>query len=250
MISTDSPRRPIVHRAFVGLAAAALVVSACGGSDETVSTDAGAEESVSSAAPPEDAAVSSDGEEVAESDSGADAVQENGPIAVEGEPLDPFDSSIDDLAVGKTAPLVSGESFDGTPISIGAPVGEGVAPASGNPTLVVFLAHWCPHCNDEIPELLELDASGALPEGLEVVGVSTAVDPSADNYPPSEWIVEKGWEWPTMADDEELTAIKAYGGTSFPFVVVLDADGTVVARRAGSASAEDTIEFLDAALGG
>ena len=226
------------------------MVSACGGSDDTVSADADAEESVSSAAPPEDAVVSSDGDTAAESDGGATGVQENGPITVEGEALDPFDSSIDDLAIGKTAPLVSGESFDGTPISIGAPVAEGAAPASGNPTLVVFLAHWCPHCNDEIPELLELDASGARPDDLDGVGVSTAVDPSGENYPPSEWIVEKGWPWPTMADDEELTAIKAYGGTSFPFVVVLDGDGTVLARRAGSATAEDTIEFLDTALGG
>ncbi len=71
-----------------------------------------------------------------------------------------------------------------------------------------------------------------------------------DNYPPSDWIVEKGWPWPMMADDEELTAVKAYGGTSFPFAVVLDADGTVLARRAGQATAAETKAFLDSALAG
>lgn len=168
-------------------------------------------------------------------------LQQNGPIVVEGDGLDPFDSSIEDLAVGATAPVVSGESFDVTPITIGGP--------TDNPTLVVFLAHWCPHCNDEIPELLALDEAGDLPEGLDVIGVSTAVDAAADNYPPSDWVVEKGWSWPTMADDEELTAIKAYGGTSFPFAVVLDTDGNVLARRAGQASAAETMAFLEAALG-
>ena len=121
-------------------------------------------------------------------------LQQNGPITVDGDPLDPFDSSLDDLAVGKVAPVVSGESFDGTPIAFGGP--------TENATLVVFLAHWCPHCNDEIPELLALDAAGELPDGLDVIGVSTAVDSTAPNYPPSDWVVEKGWEWPMMADDE------------------------------------------------
>ena len=51
---TDSPRRPIVRRALVGLAAVALVASACG-SDDTVSTADAASESVSSTAPSEDA---------------------------------------------------------------------------------------------------------------------------------------------------------------------------------------------------
>ena len=215
---TDSPRRPIVRRALVGLAAAALVVSACGSSADSVSTEG-----------------SSDGD-------AAQGVQQNGPITIEGEVLDPFESSLEDLAVGQTAPVISGEGFDGTPITVGGP--------TENTTLVVFLAHWCPHCNDEIPELIALEEAGDLPEGLDVIGVSTAVDETRENYPPSEWVVTKGWPWSMMADDEELTAIKAYGGTSFPFAVLLDADGVVLARRAGSATAAETKAFLDAALAG
>ena len=55
-------------------------------------------------------------EAVADDGPASDAIQENGPITVEGVALDPFDSSIEDLAVGKAAPLVSGQSFDGSPI--------------------------------------------------------------------------------------------------------------------------------------
>jgi cytochrome c biogenesis protein CcmG/thiol:disulfide interchange protein DsbE len=240
VISIDLPRRPIVRRAVVGLAVAALVVSACGSSDDTASTEDSTSESVGSAAPLEDGSGSAEGSP--DGAAGAQAVQENGPITVEGDPLDPFEGSNDDPAVGATAPVVTGESFDGTPIVIGG--------ATENPTLVVFLAHWCPHCNDEVPELIALDAAGDLPVGLDVIGVSTAVDSTRDNYPPSEWVVEKGWPWPTMADDEVVTAFNAYGGTSFPYIVLLDTDGTVLARRAGAAPAAETKVFLDAALGG
>ena len=230
MTSTPSSRRSFTRRTAVGLAALALAVSACGSSDAPVSVDATSEAAGD--------ASTSDG------DSGATAAepQQTSSISVEGEVLLPFESGIADPAIGVTAPVLSGESFDGTPVVVGGP--------TDNPTLVVFLAHWCPHCNDEIPELLSLAVSGDLPEGLDVIGVSTAADPSAENYPPSEWIVEKGWRWPTMADDENLTAINAMGGTSFPFTVVLDSDGTVLARRAGAATADVTTAFLADALAG
>jgi len=245
--SLDSPRRPIVRRALVGLAAAALVVSACGSSDDSASTDSASDESVSSEASPDDSPASSDGSSDGDA---AEGVQQNGPITVDGDFLEPFDSAPEDLAVGKAAPVISGESFDRTPITIGGPTAAGFTATSGNATLVVFLAHWCPHCNDEIPELLALDEAGDLPDGLDIVGVSTAVDAAAENYPPSEWVDEKGWKWQMMADDEALTAIKAYGGTSFPFSVVLDAEGNVLARRAGSGTAAEIKAFLDTALAG
>ena len=166
--------------------------------------------------------------------------QENGPIAVEGLPLVPFDQSIADDSIGTAAPVVSGESFDRTPITIGGP--------TDSPTMVVFLAHWCPHCNDEIPELIELEESGALPDDLEIIAVSTAVADDRDNYPPSEWLDEKGWPWAAMADNEELTAISVFGGTAFPFTTILDEDGIVLGRRGGSAPADVILEFIEASL--
>ena len=57
-------------------------------------------------------------------------------------------------------------NLDGTPIDI---------TPGGAPKMVVFLAHWCPHCNREIPRLIEWQQSGAVPDGLKVVGVATAV---------------------------------------------------------------------------
>ena len=135
---------------------------------------------------------------------------------------------------------MSGESFDGSAITIGGP--------TDNATMLVFLAHWCPHCNDEIPELLALEEAGSLPDDLDIIAVSTAVAEDRDNYPPSEWLDEKGWPWPAMADDEDLTAINAFGGTAFPFTTILDEEGEVLARRGGSAPADVILAFIEDAL--
>jgi len=119
--------------------------------------------------------------------------------------------------------------------------------------MVVVLAHWCPHCNDEIPRLLELEEAGRFPDDLKIVGLSTAVAPDRPNFPPSEWIVEKGWPWPVMADDVDLTAgsfvgAEAFGVSGFPFITVVGADGTVLARWSGESEPDAFIDKLDAAL--
>ena len=114
--------------------------------------------------------------------------------------------------------------------------------------MVVYLAHWCPHCNAEVPELIELNDSGGIPEELTVVGVSTGVDPTAPNYPPSEWLDDKGWPWTAVADDEASTAFVVGGGSGFPYLVILDADGNVIARDSGEKTAEDLKVWIDDAL--
>lgn len=216
----------------------ALVASACG-SDDTESETLDEIEAVADDAAETEA---TDAEPTDEStgDPAGEEIQENRPVEVSGDALAVFDSTIPDDTIGTAAPVISGASFGGTPVTLGGP--------TDNPTMIVFLAHWCPHCNDEIPELVSLNDAGSMPAGLDVIGVSTAVDPGASNYPPSEWIVEKEWPWAVMADDEELSAIAAMGGNSFPFTVILDTDGNVLARRGGSATAEATLEFINTAL--
>ena len=239
---------PVARRAVVACACVSVLLAACGSSDESTSRDTAAQVESTTVDTVGEAATGTSPDSVTGTSSdaapGGDAqgIQENRPVSVTGTPLVDFENTVGDPAIGVAAPVVSGASFDGTPITIGGP--------TDNPTLVVFLAHWCPHCNDEVPELISLADSGGLPEGLDVIGVSTAVSPGAPNYPPSEWIVDKGWPWPTMADDADTTALVAMGGTGFPFAVVLDTDGTVLARRSGEAKAADTKVFLEDALAG
>ena len=76
------------------------------------------------------------------------------PVTVEGSALPALDDPSDDAAVGLTAPVLTGENFDGAAVTTAS---------DGGPVMVIFLAHWCPHCNAEIPRLLDLEAAGASP---------------------------------------------------------------------------------------
>ena len=151
---------------------------------------------------------------------------ETHPVEVVGDVLPAFDTPENDTAIGLVAPTLNGSTFESTPISI--------APGStGRATMVVFLAHWCPHCNAEIPVLLEWKDSGGVPSELDVVAVSTAVAEDRENYPPSKWIVDKGWPWPVMTDSEFNTAVGAYGVRGFPAFILTDAAGKVLYRADG-----------------
>jgi thiol-disulfide isomerase/thioredoxin len=146
------------------------------------------------------------------------------PVTVTGAALDPLPEEGADPAVGQMAPQLSGFTFDGSPVTID--------PSKG-PVMLVFLAHWCPHCNREVPEFMKWKASGDVPANLQVIAVTTAVNPDRDFYPPSTWIVDKGWTWPVMADSETSDAAQAMGVSSFPFSVMIGEDGTVLGRVTG-----------------
>ena len=157
---------------------------------------------------------------------GAVAAAEFQLVKAEGEMLSALEDPDNDPARGKLAPAVNGFGFDGAPLTI-APTGK--------PMLVVFLAHWCPHCNAEIPRLIEWKDSGAMPGDLEVIGVSTGARDDAPNWPPSQWVVDKAWPWPVMADSEDQGAALAFGVSGYPGLILLNGDGKVLARRSGEA---------------
>lgn len=143
----------------------------------------------------------------------------------------------DDPAVGMRAPAISGADYDGEPAAF--------EPGENGPTLLVFLAHWCGHCNAEIPTMIEWEAAGSVPENLDIVGISTGASASRDNYPPGRWLDDSSWPWPVIADDEEEYRFAGrYGLTATPYLVLVDADGEVVARAAGQKSAAELSQFV------
>lgn len=168
------------------------------------------------------------------------------PVTVTGDPLPAFDQTEGDEAIGMTAPILEGSDFQGDPITIDA--------AADGPTMVVFLAHWCVHCNAEVPVLLDWKNSGGVPPELNVVGVATAVSSQAPNYPPAQWFSEKGWSWPVLVDekvDDSGSAGKgaqAYGATGWPYFVIIGEDGTVKVRVSGEVPADELQQIVDAAL--
>jgi cytochrome c biogenesis protein CcmG, thiol:disulfide interchange protein DsbE len=196
------------------------------------------------------ALVSSGGDDDGEAQSSASttiaaggiAPAEQQPVTVTGADLAPLERDATpetDPAIGATPPVVAGFGTDGTPIEI--------APG-GTDKVVVFLAHWCPHCNREVPRILEWQEQGMMPEGLELVSVATATDELAPNYPPSKWLADFEWPFATMADSKDNRAAQAYGVTGFPFFVIVGEDGTVKGRFSGESEVEELDALVRAAL--
>lgn len=161
------------------------------------------------------------------------------PVRVTGTPLPRLDpSSRPDPAVGRAAPELRGASFDGHPVTV----------THGTPTAVVFLAHWCPHCQREVPVLVRWLDAGRLPAGVKLVAVATATDPDLPNYPPSAWLQRQHWPAPVLADDGQGSAATAFGLPAFPYFVLLDGNGHVVARSSGELTPK-ALDQLFAKLG-
>jgi cytochrome c biogenesis protein CcmG, thiol:disulfide interchange protein DsbE len=149
---------------------------------------------------------------------------DDGPVTVTGDALTPQPDTGVDPAVGRPMPTLSGTGLDGAPVTV---------PASGRATMVMFVAHWCPHCQAEVPVVQQWIDDGVLPADVDLVTVSTAADDRRPNYPPADWLAGEGWTAPVLADDAGQTAAEAVGLTAFPFFVAVDADGNVVARATG-----------------
>jgi cytochrome c biogenesis protein CcmG, thiol:disulfide interchange protein DsbE len=141
-----------------------------------------------------------------------------------------------DLALNKAAPKLTGFGTDGAPITID--------PADGKPKVIFFIAHWCPHCQREVPLIAKWQKEGKLPADLAYYTVSTSVQEKGPNYPPSAWLAREAWPYPVMADDKGGTAVKSYGFSGFPFFAVLRADGTVAARASGEMDLDPFLELL------
>jgi len=176
------------------------------------------------------------GDETAAEGTGADAAQnaeqEQAAVTVTGEPLPEYPQvnsmvapPADDPAVGETPPTLAGQSFDGSKLTID--------PADGRAKVVIFVAHWCPHCQAEIPLIQQWIDEGNLPDNVDVYAVSTSVKADQANYPPSDWLAKEGWTPPVLLDSPDQTAAIAYGLPGFPYFVMVDANGEVAQRASG-----------------
>ena len=176
------------------------------------------------------------------SDSDADGVAiassvEMGSVTVTGQALAAMpDGTATDPAVGAKAPTLIGSTFDGSSLSVTPGV---------RPTVVMFVAHWCPHCQREVPQVVRWLSAG-LVDGVDLRVVSTGTDANLPNYPPSAWLAGEGLDVPTLVDSDATDAATAYGLTSFPFFVAVDAAGTVTKRMSGELT-EDQFTTLVAA---
>jgi cytochrome c biogenesis protein CcmG/thiol:disulfide interchange protein DsbE len=168
-------------------------------------------------------------------------LQQIQPVAVSGTALPQFDgTAATDPAIGMTIPTVTGKSFDGTPVTIHP---------TGSPQMLMFVAHWCPHCQREVPLVSDWLKKGGLPAGVQLTTVATGTSSDAPNYPPSAWLEKNDWPSPIMADSANSDAANALGLSSYPYFVFVDGDGKVVGRTSGEI-ATDQLETIVQQLAG
>ncbi len=162
-----------------------------------------------------------------------------GSLAVAGSALPQFPESGADKAVGLTFPDLTGVKVtDSSPLAI---------TNDGRPKVIIYLAHWCPHCQKEVPLLTGWIADNGMPQGVDLYAVSTGVAKDRGNYPPADWLIKEQFPVPTLADDAKNTAFGAAGLTSFPSFVAVTADGKVAAGRASCRPSSSQV--LEAAQG-
>ena len=97
----------------------------------------------------------------------------------------------------------------------------------GKVVLVDFWASWCGPCRREMPNLVEAYAKYKN-KNFEIVGVS--LDQSADAW--KEAIKKLNITWPQMSDLKgwQNEGAQLYAVNSIPHTMLVDADGTILAR--------------------
>jgi thiol-disulfide isomerase/thioredoxin len=151
------------------------------------------------------------------------AGEEFGAPVVTGSNL-PLAGATPDPALGLPIPEVVGADFDGTEVRISR---------DGRAKILIFLAHWCPHCQAEVPVVQEWYEQGNLPDNVDLIAVATSTNSARVNYPPSVWLEEEGFEPPVIADSSAYALGAAFGVDAFPFWVFVSPDGLVVGRTSG-----------------
>lgn len=173
---------------------------------------------------------------------GPEEATETASVGIDGESLPPIpqQSGGQDPAAGQAAPQAAGRNFDDEAVQLLNDDGG---------TLVVFLAHWCPVCQREVPVIVD-HLGDQLPDDVEIVAVPTSTDRTQGNYPPSAWLEAEDWPFRVIVDSTDNELSQAYGVQSFPSFAAVGPDGAVQARVSGELPPEALDRLVEAARSG
>ncbi|MCB0997352.1 MAG: redoxin domain-containing protein [Acidimicrobiales bacterium] len=163
-------------------------------------------------------------------------------VSGSGLPLFEGNSGPADTAVGQPAPTFRGSNFDDERIE--------VTPGDGRGKVVGFFAHWCPHCQAELPRLTDWLDDNEVPDNVDVYAVSTGYDEGRAVVKPSVWFDDVGWPLPVVRDSDRNDIANAYGLSGYPFFVVLDGQGNVLGRASGELDMTQWATLLQLAASG
>ena len=140
-------------------------------------------------------------------------------------------------AVGKQINDFSFPTPDGNPLSVMSEVNK------NRVTILDFWASWCGPCRKEVPFMKEL-YKNYHEKGLGIIGISLDEDHA-------DWVKgidELGMTWPQMSDLKgwQSEAGQMFQVNSIPFMVIVDQNGTILAK---GLRGEELSDFLGELLG-
>lgn len=145
-------------------------------------------------------------------------------VTVTGDPLPGITQGVPDGAIGRQAATVVGSDWDGNRVAI---------EPNGRPKVVLFLAHWCPFCREEVPLVQSWVDAGGVPDDVDFITVNIMSRQGGVGFPPQNWLEREGWTTPVLADNKAGEAQMAYAAFSTPFWMVLDGENRNLMRTSG-----------------
>lgn len=139
---------------------------------------------------------------------------------------------------GEPAPAFAAMDSEGQNVEL--------ASYAGKVTVLDFWATWCGPCRKAMPHVQALHERYADNPDVAVVGVHFDANYRAAN--PADYFEKNGYSFDLIPDGREIS--KAYGISSIPSFVVIDADGTIIHRQTGFApgDVEAFASIIDAQL--
>ena len=139
-----------------------------------------------------------------------EGTEQTQPVVVEGEALPQYTGGGNDLP--------SGRSRRCWRVARSTVRASSSIPNDGTPKLVVFLAHHCPHCQAEVPRIVDWASQGLVPAGVDVYGVATGTASNRENYPPSAWLRARGVALPHAGRQRHVRRGRGLGAHVLPLL--------------------------------
>ncbi|RDV13367.1 AhpC/TSA family protein [Pontibacter diazotrophicus] len=142
------------------------------------------------------------------------------------------------VSAGKPAPAFTVQDMKGNAVSL--------ADYRGQYVLLDFWGSWCGPCIKLIPET---KAAYEKYKGKKVQFMGIAYDEEKDRAKLSGMIEKHGMAWPQifqdMSDESKKGVVRSYRVTSFPSVILINPEGSIVYRGIGQDGLVEALKVLD-----